>query len=153
MVHNKNTNDIEQIFMSPEKHLNEIVFNGSPLTLGFKQIANRECDGRPMYRIQLNRKWLLERARTNGFEGSDETMAIEKEQTKIMNRVPLTVTIERIFDENKEELKVVEIEDKDENPVAKGVLELLKCTLPDEKGYWLDTGEFTLNIGNTAVAE
>lgn len=150
---NKNTNDIEQIFLSPEKHTNSIVFNGSPMTLGFKQIANRECDGRPMYKIQLNRKWLLERARNNGFEGTDETMAVEKEQIKVMNRVPLTVTLERIFDESKEELRIVEIEDKDENPVAKGVLELLPCTLPDEKGYWLDTGEFTLNIGNTALAE
>ncbi|MEL7147380.1 MAG: virulence factor SrfB, partial [Bacteroidota bacterium] len=150
---NKNTNDIEQIYLSPEKNLTNIVFNGSPMALGFKQIANRECDGRPMYKLQLSRQWLLERARSNGLTGNEEAMAIEKEQVKMMNRVPLTVTVERIFDESKEEIRIVEIEDKDDNPVSNGVLELLKCTLPDERGYWLDTGEFTLNIGKTTIAE
>jgi hypothetical protein len=62
--------------------------------------------------------------------------------------MPLKFTISREFDKDKELVVISEVTDNEQDDISKSYFELHTQTLPETTGYWLDSGEFTLNIRN-----
>lgn len=58
--------------------------------------------------------------------------------------MPLSVSISRLYEENKELIKIEEVLDVDGNDISKLFFELSHQTMSDPAGFWLDTGEFKL---------
>lgn len=139
---------IESIYFAPDTQQAKVGFDGAGAMIGFKQLAHPTCDGRPIFQIRFSEAWLREKAKRK-LElqgGTDEVSQIRHERTRLLGRGPFTITIERDPMESKEDLKIVQIEDREQEIVATKAFDLTLCTLSDEHGYWLDTGQFTLNI-------
>jgi hypothetical protein len=63
---------------------------------------------------------------------------------RLRSKMPLSVTVSREYDENKEKLRIEEVIDVEGNDVSKLFFELSPQTMTDPAGFWLDTGEFKL---------
>jgi hypothetical protein len=74
--------------------------------------------------------------------------SLEAFKQKLRMRMPYKVTFSREFEKDKEQIVIAEILDHEQNDISKGYFELNLQTLPEKAGYWLDTGQFTLNIRN-----
>ena len=73
--------------------------------------------------------------------------ANSEKAAKLSSRMPLEVEVTRNYLENKEQIERIEsILDKDGEEVMPNDLLLKLQSLPDEYGYWMDTGSFNLPI-------
>ena len=121
----KNENKISKIYLTPKQNHHIFLFN-SPMFLGFKQLNTKEWIGTPLYKLDF--------ASTEYAE-------------KLNSRMPLKVEIEREYENNKELIpRIDSIIDNDGDDIPPGYLRLRLQTLPDEYGYWKDTGNFILPI-------
>lgn len=116
---------ISQIYFTPRKNFNQIIFN-SPMLLGMKQLEDEDWIGTPIYKLDF---------------------ASPEKAAKLSSRMPLKIDMTREYHENKEKIESIEaITDKDGEEVMPGDITVKIQTLPDEFGYWTDTGKFTLPI-------
>jgi hypothetical protein len=54
--------------------------------------------------------------------------------------------LKRAWSESRENISIERIKDTNRDETSKSALSLSVMTLAEESGYWLDTGEFVLNI-------
>ncbi len=156
---------IETNFITPDEKKCDIPVATLPLLIGYKQLPNKRYRGKPIYKLEFNqdeiRKQVIEE---NNFSEKDID-AIDKAIKSFIDklsdtRIPFDIVLTREemkFKDEKtgkiKEIKNLKIDDTRKNakakkePPAKRYLNLSIMTLPDEKGYWLDTGAFNLNIG------
>jgi hypothetical protein len=106
--------------------------------------------GRPIYKIEFNQEYLEDKVlqQDSTLEGKEHEIesAMEVQKRNLKNRMPFKVKLKRIWSESKEQINIESIKDNDRNEISRKTLNLQYMTLPDERGYWLDTGEFILNI-------
>lgn len=118
----------EKLFFSPEQHAGQIVFAGTPLTIGFRQVNHESWWSTPLYHLSYK----------NDFAAQDlAQMGIQ---------LPITIQVER--DPTDPETIRQPITDATD---AKGqtvpfpqYMSLQLQSLRDEAGYWKDTGLFTI---------
>jgi len=152
---------IENAFITPDEKRCEINApkNSLPLLIGYKQLPNLKYRGRPVYKLEFNdeeiRKIVLEQ---NSLLESDLEIdgAVTKYKDNLNQRMPFKVVLKReetkVKDDSSGHIKEIKnvvidrIKDNNNTERPRRVLNLSIMTLPDEKGYWLDTGEFVLNI-------
>ncbi len=116
---------IQEIYFTPTKNYNTIIFN-SPMLIGMKQLEDNDWIGTPIYKLDFS---------------SSENAA------KLNSRMPLKVEISRDYATNKELIeRIVSITDNDGDEIMPGNLVLRLQSLPDEYGYWMDTGHLNLPI-------
>jgi len=72
--------------------------------------------------------------------------AVEAEKNKVKRNMPLKIKLSRNYRTNKELIEIESIKDRERDELSDRLLNLSLMTLPDETGYWLDTGAFVLNI-------
>lgn len=121
----RSENKLSKIYFTPKKNSNTIIFN-SPMLIGFKQLNHEDWIGTPIYKL-------------------DFTSVAHAE--KLASRLPLKVEIEREYETDKEVIPRIEtILDNDGDEIAPSYLQLRLQSLPDEYGYWKDTGSFDLPI-------
>jgi len=141
---------IQTPLFSPDQNQAEIEVHGLPIILGYKQLPNPSLRARPIYKIQISdaeiRKKLLNQ-HPDMKEPAAIAKAIEAERTKIKNKLPLKILLKRNFQESKEAIQVERIRDDQGEELSRSALNCGYMTLKEEYGYWLDTGEFSLNIG------
>ena len=51
-----------------------------------------------------------------------------------------------ILEKDKEIITIEDVIDFEDNSIPKSIFKLQTQSLEDEKGYWLDSGEFILNV-------
>lgn len=104
---------------------------------------------RNLYSFDFNEEKIIETLNKNlkndAIKISDNLEAFKQ---KLRMRMPYTITFNREFEKDKESIVITEIIDNEGNDISKIYFELNLQTLPEKIGYWLDTGQFTLNIRN-----
>lgn len=146
----KYTQNIQTIYLNPDENTVEIEVHSLPMHLGYKQLPNEKYMGRPIYKIEFNQEYLEDKVlqQDSTLEGKEHEIesAMEVQKRNLKNRMPFKVKLKRIWSESKEQINIESIKDNDRNEISRKTLNLQYMTLPDERGYWLDTGEFILNI-------
>jgi len=140
---------INEAMLNPKKSEGAIVVHTLPFQIGFKNIDSVHYPSRNIYAIDFNDARIIESLNRKGqADQSRLTDAIEAFKHKIRSRMPLKFTLTREVEKDKEEIFITEVMDNEQNDISKNYFELHTQTLPETAGYWLDSGEFTLNIRN-----
>lgn len=147
-VYDRNIKKLNNTFISPDENNETITVAGLPLTIGFKQLDAKAYPARIIYYLDFDDKKILERRKKKLGDIPEEEQqdVVDAYKTSIRNRMPLRVKIDRAYRENREELKVNSIFDKTGETIPRSIFTMKLKTLDEENGYWLDTGEFHLNI-------
>ena len=151
-LYNANLREAEKVFISPEQNRNSVKLSGMPVLLGCKQLAATTYPSRPIYSLSFNKSKIREQVRQRHGESDEAELQnqIDHFIENLQNKMPMTFKFSRQFREDKEELFIDEVMDKDRDEVSDKYFELRLQTLPEETGYWLDRGEFTLSIRENA---
>lgn len=140
----------EQIdyFITPDKDRGDLVLKYIPETLKIRQIGLDSYPCRALYSIDFNRFKLAERIRKKAFLSEDNSLTevqvmrlVNKAIEEMKRQMPFKITLERDL-EDKENLSIVCITDKDGNNVMDGNIEIHIQSLGVDDKYWLDSGAF-----------
>jgi hypothetical protein len=146
---NKRFQDIEVVF-SPTKEEAELTINKLPCHLGYCKIIAKSYPITQLYSLGFNDAELYSNFKRR-FPNMDDITHIEyvnRYKAQLLHNMPLKLTLSREYDVNKERIKVESIEDREGGEINIKFLQLNLQTLESDKGYWLDTCEFVLNVRN-----
>lgn len=142
-------NRIKQVLLTPTKEEDEITIHSLPFLIGFKNINSEYYPARTIYSVKFSderiQEVILRRGNVNEAALSD---SIEDFKHKLRLRMPFTIRFSRDYTKDKEVISILEVMDAEQNDVSKSYFDMVVQTLLEEDGYWLDTGEFTLNTRN-----
>lgn len=134
--------------ITPDKSCGDLTVSSIPLTLNVRQIGMDSYPSRALYTIDFNRHKMADRIRKKALlndEGcpTDAKVAglVGEAVDTLKKRMPFRITIERDAD-NKEDLSITAITDRNDNDVTEGNLEVHIQSLGIDGQYWLDTGAF-----------
>lgn len=136
-----------EFIITPEKHQGEVVIYKFPDSLKVRQFGLESYPSRALYSIDFNRTKLaskiLNRALANGETPSDAAVQslVSEEIEALRSKMPYKVTIDRDA-EDKENLYISHVEDKDGNELSDSCLEIHIQSLGVDDRYWLDSGAF-----------
>ena len=137
-----------EYFITPEKNRGELMVSSIPENLNVRQIGMDSYPSRTLYSINFNDHKMIERIRRNNIlEGGDifsdaKIISLVNENIDALKkRMPFKIGIERDT-ENKEELSITSIVDKNGNDVLDSNLEIHIQSLGVDEKYWLDSGAF-----------
>lgn len=140
---------VKDISLSPNISHSTISVSTIPFQLGFKRINSEHYPSKNLYSIVFNTKGITDAVERNSAKNNvNLNDAIESFKQKLRLKMPFRITISRDLEKDKEEIKIEEVIDFEQNEVPKGYFDLNVQTLPEMEGYWLDSGEFTLNVRN-----
>ena len=140
---------INEVIVSPELNENSITAHSLPYLIGFKNINSANYPARNIYSLEFDNDKILESiTRNNRNLTSDVNDAIENFKHKLRMKLPFKISFSRDIEKDKEEMVIEEITDYEQNEISKSYFKLVVQTLPNKEGYWLDSGEFILNIRN-----
>jgi hypothetical protein len=148
-VMNKELQKLVNISISPEANNSKLEVHSLPLLIGYKQLNNNAYRARPLYKLDFNKNYFVQRVKSSNQTIQNENEVLDAANKLIViykQKMPLTIYLSREVNESKEALLIENILDNEGSDVSKQSVSLEYMTLPDEKGYWLDTGEFILNI-------
>lgn len=137
-----------EAFISPEVHNATIEVSQFPLRIWTRQLDTPSYPTRPFYNLDFNRseieEWVL-----NRYDLSDENKERIKEETEkrlesLQKRGPFKFRIVREdFSTDKESLIIDEVLDRNGEDLPISSFSLLVQSMNEDKGFWLDTGEFS----------
>lgn len=137
-----------EYFITPEQNRGEITISSIPATLNVRQIGMDSYPCRALYSIDFNRHKIADKIRKKAILNDEECptdakiMGLVNETIDTLKkRMPFNVTIERDA-EDKENLRISSIVDKEGNDVMDGNLEIHIQSLGVDEQYWLDSGAF-----------
>lgn len=143
------TQQIPTVLFSPDQNQAEIEVHSLPVIIGYKQLPNSSYRARPIYKIQIADAELRKKVLSQNPELTDPAAiakAVETERAKIKNKMPFKILLKRNYLESKEHIHIERIKDGQGEELSRNALSCGYMTLKEEYGYWLDTGEFSLNI-------
>ena len=138
-------------FITPENNKGELILNSFPVYIGSKQFDLNLYPARPFYVLEINdnailRKIIKSHPDKTLNEGEKQYL-LRDYKDKLMTNSPLTFTIERDdYEENKEHLIITSVIGSELSEVAVNDFTLTIQSLNDPDCYWLDSGEFNINI-------
>jgi hypothetical protein len=142
---NFNTKDL---ILSPDKNENTITVNKIPEYFGYSKYNSKNYPVFSLNRLSFNDAEILKalKFRNSGKDNDFYNNELNAEKNKINQNLPLKIDIVREFEDSKEVIKIENIEDAegDDRPIK--YLDFTFQTLNDNRGYWLDTCEFLLNV-------
>lgn len=134
--------------ITPDKNCGDLVVSSIPETLNVRQVGIDSYPSRALYSIDFNSHKIADRIRKRAIlEGQEcptdaKLFAMVKEHIDALKkRMPFKMAIERDI-EDKENLSITAITDKDGNDVMDGNLEIHIQSLGIDEQYWLDSGAF-----------
>ena len=137
-----------EYFLTPDKNRGDLMVSSVPETLNVRQIGMDSYPCRALYSIDFNRHKMADKIRKRAIlEGYEcptdaKVMALVKDTIDVLKkRMPFKMTIERDV-EDKENLSISAITDKECTDVMDGNLEIHIQSLGVDEQYWLDSGEF-----------
>lgn len=144
--------DYIETIISPENNQVNVEISTLPFRIGVRQLDIPAYPSRPFYTLDFNDYNLEDRVRGR-LENEDDLNAIQTginiEKTNIKQNMPLKISIERDLHEDIEQLKIVEIVDKNGNQISKNFISLQVQSMSEIENYWLDSGIFSLTINNS----
>jgi hypothetical protein len=148
-VMNSETQQIVDVCFSPDSNYYELEIHTLPIIIGYKQLKNKSYRARPLYKIKFNKDYFVKQVKRQYPQYTEEKeimLAAESAINSIKLRMPVKLMITREWNVSRELIIVDSAQDKENNEISKQMFTIGLQTLPNENGYWLDTGEFTLNI-------
>ncbi len=140
---------IQEVVLNQKNSEGSTVVHALPFQIGFKNIDSVHYPSRNLYVIDFNESKIIESLNRKGqTDESRLSDAVEAFKHKIRLRMPLKFMLSREIEKDKEEISIIEVTDFEMDDISKNYFELHTQTLPETAGYWLDSGEFTLNIRN-----
>lgn len=137
-----------EYFITPEQNRGKITISSIPATLNVRQIGMDSYPCRALYSIDFNRHKIADKIRKKAILNDEgcptdaKIMGLVNETIDTLKkRMPFNVTIERDA-EDKENLRISSIVDKEGNDVMDGNLEIHIQSLGVDEQYWLDSGAF-----------
>lgn len=155
---NLGTGIIENV-VTPTQNTPTITVPNLPIYFGTKQLDTVGYMSSMLYVLHFNEKNIREEAIKNlrkkmnlPTDGSDSTISpnaianeIDRIKTEIRFQSPLKVSLERDFRDDKEQITIASVTDKNNSNVT-AEIELSLKTWSDESTNWLDSGVFKLSI-------
>ncbi len=138
-------------FITPEKQSGELVLNSFPAYIGCKQYDFSLYPVRPFYVLDININSILNKLtnqhKDKELSDSEKQDLLRQYIEKLLSNIPLIFTIEREdYDENKERLIIESVEGNESGDISVNDFILTIQSLNDPDCYWLDSGEFNINI-------
>jgi hypothetical protein len=138
---------IHDTLMSEDQDEAEFTVYDIPYHIGFKRVNSNNYPAKNLYTFQFNDSNIKEQL---GLQIHSETTSIndvvENRKNQLRGKLPFKITIRREVEKDKEKLKIDYILDKEQGDISKMNFELKLQSLPNESGYWLDSGDFNLSI-------
>ena len=145
-----NGNDT-RCFITPQVNSGNITVNSFPCYIGARQFEIGTYPTRPFYVLDINEN----KIRTRLNKDNDLTPEMLQRRLKdyreeLLNKVPFRFEIEREdYRENKEKLVITGVTGNDGDELKPEDFQLQVQSINDPQCYWLDSGEFDLNIATT----
>ena len=137
-----------EYFITPDKHRGDLTISSIPQSLHVRQIGMDSYPSRALYSIDFNRHKMADKIRKKAIINDEDcptdakVIGLVNEAIDVLKkRMPFKVTIERDMDD-KENLSISAITDKNGNDVMDGNLEIHIQSLGVDEQYWLDSGAF-----------
>lgn len=137
-----------EYFITPVKQRGDLTVSSIPQTLLVRQIGMDSYPCRALYSIDFNRYKMADKIRKKAIMNGEGcptdakvTGLVSEAIDALKKRMPFKMTIERDADD-KENLSIAAITDKNGNDVMDGNLEIHIQSLGVDGQYWLDTGAF-----------
>ena len=137
-----------EYFITPERPQGDLVISNIPTHLQVRQLGMETYPSRALYTIEFNRYKMADRIRKRALINENVTLSdskvqaiVKEEVDKLRKRMPFRLSIARDF-EDKEQLSIISILDKDQNEVIDGNIEIHIQSLGVDEQYWLDSGAF-----------
>lgn len=139
---------INKSFLKPNQEESSFMVYDLPYSIGFKRVDSPNYPARILYSFHFSNKNIKEQlGHSSHIDSNKINDALEDRKIKLRSKLPYKVTVSREFEKDKEKVKIVEIVDNEGNEISKFNFELKVQSLNHSTGYWLDSGEFTLKIG------
>jgi hypothetical protein len=141
-----------ETIISPDNNRATIEVSTLPLRIGVRQLDISSYPSRPFYIFDFDEFKLEDRIKGRLIDENDRNAVqtgIDNEKAKILQSMPLKVTIVRDMNEDIELLRLEEVLDKDGNSKPTNFFTLQVQSMSEVENFWLDSGIFSLNI-NTA---
>lgn len=147
-VYNRVGQRISNIFLTPDQNRDKFRVASLPLMIGFKRLPAKSYRGRMIYLLEFNDEKIAERRASHYPDLNPEQLEREVDDYKIKlkNRMPFTVKISRDYRDDRENIHIDSIVDAKREDISTKLFALKLKTLDEDKGYWLDTGQFVLGI-------
>lgn len=136
-----------EYFITPDCNRGDITVGSIPEALNARQIGMDSYPCRALYAIDFNRFKMADKIRKKAILNDEhltdaKVMSLVNENIDLLKkRMPFKITIER-DSEDKENLAIVAITDKDGNDIMDSNLEINIQSLGVDEQYWLDSGAF-----------
>jgi hypothetical protein len=144
----RNTKTIREMYIAPDNNNNSVRIAGIPVCIGTKQLDTSSYQARALYIFDFNDDKIRTRILENKGVQDPERLAAEIENYKlnIKRNMPLTIRFARDYRTDKEHLFIDSVVDKNRDDISPSYFKLKLQTLSESENYWLDTGEFILEI-------
>jgi len=135
--------------ITPDKTRGDLIISNVPTTLQVRQIKIDTYPTRDLYSIDFNRHKMADRIRRKATLSDDGVPTdakivemVKVEISELKKKKPFKITIERRDPDDKENISIAAIVDKNGNDVIDTNLEIHIQSLGVNERYWLDTGAF-----------
>jgi hypothetical protein len=134
--------------ITPEKLQGDLMISSLPTHLNVRQIGLDSYPCRALYSIDFNHHKMADKIRKKALLTDGEILTdanvqslVNEQIDALRKRMPFKLTIVRDVDD-KENLSIVSIIDKDGEDVSDGNVEIHIQSLGADDKYWLDSGAF-----------
>jgi hypothetical protein len=144
----RNTKNIRETYIAPDMNSNSVRIAGIPVCIGTKQLDTKSYQARALYVLDFNddkiRAHIIE---NKGIQDAERiTAEVENYKQNIKRNMPLTFRFTRDYRTDKEHLTIDSVVDNNRDDISPSYFKLKLQTLSESENYWLDTGEFVLEI-------
>lgn len=138
-----------EYFITPDQNVGDLTVSCIPTILNVRQIGMDSYPSRSLYSIDFNSHKMADRIRRKAVFGGEEFPTdakvmghVNEAIDSLKKRMPFKITIDRDV-EDKENLSISAITDKDGNDVIDSNLEINIQSMGIADRYWLDSGAFS----------
>jgi len=145
---NRQTKRVEKAIISPSIATATVNISSLPVSLGCRQLDTESYPTREFYLLEFNNENIQRKIMQKGFVDVNQIKdLVESEKLKIRTLMPLTITIVREdYLHDKESLILESVNDKNQEELPLGFFSLQIQSLSESENFWLDSGEFILDI-------
>ena len=145
---NEQTRRFKDALLSPTNNHAKFEITSLPIKLGCRQLDTEAYPTRVFYLLDFNFENIADKIRQKGITDVNQIKEhIEKELLRIRSKMPLTITILREnFVTDKETILLDSVFDVDQNDLPLNYFNLHVQSMSDAENFWLDSGEFKLDI-------
>lgn len=143
-----NANVQEPCFITPASNRGSVHVPSFPVYIGSKQHDIKLYPLRPFYVLDINEDHINEKLQKGGELSKFDLQQRRNDYlNSLLGKGPFVFELEREdSDENKEKLTIESVKTDSDEEVSRDDFSLIIQSLNDPECYWLDSGEFPLNI-------